>query len=67
MASSTYSFTVTQLQDKVIEPLRWSFEFEYDKNKVMFAYITKKKDFKKSELNVLDSVMPWHLEYGAIS
>ena len=33
----------------------------------MFAYITKKKDFKKSELNVLDSVMPWHLEYGAIS
>lgn len=67
MASSTYSFTVTQLPDKVIEPLRWSFEFEYDKNKVMFAYIIKKKDFKKSELNVLDSVMPWHLEYGAIS
>ena len=64
---STYSFTVTQLPDKVIEPLRWSFEFEYDKNKVMFAYIIKKKDFKKSELNVLDSVMPWHLEYGAIS
>ena len=67
MASSTYHFTVTQLPDKVIEPLRWSFEFEYDKNKAMFAYIIKKGDFKKSELNVLDSVMPWHLEYGAIS
>lgn len=62
MASSTYSFTVTQLPDKVIEPLRWSFEFEYDKNKVMFAYIIKKKDFKKSELNVLDSVMAKSLD-----
>lgn len=67
MASSTYSFTVTQLPNKVIEPLRWNFEFEYDSNKVMFAYILKKGDFKKSDLNVLDSVMPWHLEYEAIS
>ena len=67
MASSTYSFTVTQLPNKVIEPLRWNFEFEYDSNKVMFAYILRKRDFKKSDLNVLDSVMPWHLEYEAIS
>ena len=67
MASSTYSFTVTQLPNKVIEPLRWNFEFEYDSNKVIFAYILRKRDFKKSDLNVLDSVMSWHLEYEAIS
>lgn len=67
MASSKYQFTITQLPDKVLEPLHWKFNFEYDKNKVMIAYIVKEKDFRSGDITVLNTAIPWHIEYGAMS
>lgn len=67
MASSKYCFTITQLPNKEIEPLRWEFGFEYDDNKVMFAYIVKEADFRKGDISILNDIFPWHLEYGSIS
>lgn len=67
MASSTYKMTVTSIPNKLLEPLRWEFGFDYDKNKTMFAYIVKDKEFSKRDITVLNTIFPWYLKYGAVS
>lgn len=64
MASTKYKMTVTQIPEKYLESLRWEFHFDLDSKKSMFAYIVKESEFRKADLKILKTIMPWSIQYG---
>lgn len=64
MASTKYKLTVTEIPSQYLESLRWEFGFDFDDNKRMFAYIVRNSEFRKADLKILRTIMPWVLQYG---